>query len=136
MNKQNSNFEVALTKCYFCGEGADIIINRLLTKKAAQQVALLHNQVISRELCPKCKEYMKQGIIVITFDDSKTPPNTSSTDDLYRDGGFYVIKDEAIEHLISCPTFSQIAKDALSKSLIDRVIFLPGEFFKKLTGKE
>jgi len=132
----DKTFEVALTKCYFCSEDADIVINRRLTKKAAKQVAEMHGKVISREPCSKCKKYMEQGVIVITFDDSKTPPNPESTDDLYRDGGFYVLKDEAIERLADWPEFNEKAKSALLKALEDRVIFLPGEFFRKLIEKE
>ena len=125
---------VALTKCYLCGKGNEIIMNTCLSEKAANGVTRLHNQIISRAPCSECEGYMKQGVIVITFDDSKTSPDVSSTDDLYRDGGFYVVKDVAIQRLIAYLESNGKVVKVLKKSLVDRIVFLPGKLFRKWQG--
>lgn len=82
---------VAIPKCYFCGENKnEIIMNRILTEGCAKKVEDAHGKVIDKEPCDKCKEFMKQGVILIEVSDN---------DPDYRLGGFAVIKDEAISRI-------------------------------------
>ena len=84
---QSNNFEVALTKCYFCGGDNQIVMNRVLTKKHAENVKEMHGKIINKEPCNKCAEYMKKGVILISVRDD---------DPEYRTGGFAVVTDEGI----------------------------------------
>ena len=86
MNNEPSRFEVALTKCFYCGKDNGIIMNKTLTPFYAAKVKELHGKVVDMEPCPKCKEYMEQGIILISIRDGETGNNP------YRTGGFVVIK--------------------------------------------
>lgn len=90
------NWEVALTKCFYCGEGNEIIIPKLLTKKVANQIKEMHGKVISKAPCPKCKELMKQGVFFISVKDGETNGETP-----YRTGKLAVVKDEAVKRIIS-----------------------------------
>jgi hypothetical protein len=105
-----SNFEVALTKCYFCGDSADIIINTLLVESAARRVKECHGKVAHMHPCNKCQEMMKMGVILLTIDSEKSepgwnaPPRYASEAEKrhfmpnpYRTGGFFVVRDEFVE---------------------------------------
>jgi hypothetical protein len=83
---------VALTKCFYCGDDSDIIINSKLTEANAKNVETLHGKVITTEPCTTCKTYMEVGIIVITYD----PDKTTDSNNPYRTGGFFVIKEDAV----------------------------------------
>lgn len=77
---KDNNLEVALvySACPICGEkdeeSGTVIMNSLLTKGMAEKIKRMHNQIvdINSEPCNKCKEYAKQGIIVVTIDPEKT----------------------------------------------------------------
>lgn len=87
---------VALTKCYFCGEGNEIILHKRLG-----DVSKYHNMVTSMRPCPKCAEFMKQGIIMMTVDDSKSEPNwhQANIPNPHRTGGFFVVREAFIERV-------------------------------------
>lgn len=102
---------VALTKCFYCLEGDKILINRVLLPNSADKVKRCHGKVIDMDPCPKCKDWMEKGIILIGIVDALSdknwnkPPERpryaghSDSDnwipDPYRSGGFAVIKEEA-----------------------------------------
>ncbi len=69
---------VALTKCFYCGEDGDILINQRLTKHSAEKVESMHGHVVSKEPCGTCAEHMKTGIIVITIDGEKSKGDMSN----------------------------------------------------------
>lgn len=86
-----SKFEVAIPKCYFCGEDKnELIMNTRLTEKCAEQIKEAHGKVINTEPCDKCKELMKQGVMLIKVRDD---------DPEYRLGNICVVKDEAIRRI-------------------------------------
>ena len=68
---------VALTKCFYCGNDSDILMNRVLTKHMADKVKECHGKVVSMEPCQQCKTYMDIGIIVLTYDPEKSPQGQS-----------------------------------------------------------
>ena len=119
MNETSNNFSVALTKCFYCGEGNQLVINTELTQKCAQEVEELNGKVISMEPCSKCKELMKQGVMFISCKDD---------DPEYRTGKIAVIKDEAIKELVTEPLQSQILKA--------RFCFCPDSEWEKIFPKE
>ena len=98
--------QVALTKCFYCGEDDKIIIGKRLVK-GKSKIEEAHGKVIDYEPCNKCKEYREQGIILITYDEQLTSDMTNP----YRTGGFFVVKDKAIERMFG----KEFANNALEK---------------------
>ncbi len=89
--------------CFFCGEddGTIILPGRLEGDKEAPRRA-----VWSHEPCPTCKDYMKQGVILISV---RADPDADVTNP-YRTGGFVVMKDEAIERMFDPKTAPAVLK--------------------------
>lgn len=92
----------SVRQCYVCGKDIEVILFGHLKNKdesckkcgepygdieAPRQICL------DKEPCDKCKEYMKQGIILIGVRDGESGENP------YRTGEFLVIKQEAAERL-------------------------------------
>lgn len=102
-NDHEPRMGVALTKCYFCGEGHQIVLNTLLTAGLARQVEEMNGKIIDMTPCPKCEEMMKQGVILIVIDESKSDPgwNKERLPNPYRAGHFVVVRDEAIKRLFN-----------------------------------
>lgn len=90
-----SELGVALTRCFICGEGKEIIMNTRLTKSLADKVRAMNGKAIDKEPCEKCKEYMKKGVIIIAVDESKT----DDPENPYRTGGWWLVKEEALERV-------------------------------------
>ena len=69
-----NNIEVALAKelCPICYKKMDgpILINSLLTEKAAQEVKNLHGKVIgiSPDACEECSKYKDSALFLISID--------------------------------------------------------------------
>ncbi len=80
--------------CYFCGEenGEIVLPGRLRDDREAPRKAVWH-----KVPCNKCKEYMSQGIILISVRDG------ASGDNPYRTGGWAVVTEEAIRRVITTP---------------------------------
>jgi hypothetical protein len=95
---------VALTKCYFCNEDSDILLNRRLNHKS-KFIQEAHGKIVSMDPCAKCAALMKQGIILITIDDKKSDSGWAheKLPNPYRTGGWFVIRDEAIQRMIRQP---------------------------------
>lgn len=95
-------FGVALTKCYFCGKDSDIIINSLLAERVAKKVKEMHGKVVSMDPCRECEGFMKQGIIFLTFDPAKSARdwNKDEMPNPWRTGGFFVVRQEAVERML------------------------------------
>ena len=106
---------IALTKCYFCGEDKEIIMNTRLTEYFANKVEEYHGKVIDKEPCNKCKELMKQGVMLISVRDN---------DPEYRTGNIAVVKDSAIKDI-----FNTESANAAIKS---RCAFVSDEVWKLL----
>lgn len=90
---------VGMTNCYFCGEGKDILIDRRLKNSLPQYVG-----VLDMEPCNKCKEYMEQGIIVMSIKDDTTPEEMGKGGTIpnpYRTGGWVVVKEEAVKNFLN-----------------------------------
>lgn len=98
----NKNFEVALIRCFFCGKDKGLVVNSLLTPKAAETVKKCNGKAIDLEPCDDCKELMKQGVMLIEYREETEP-------DFYRTGVFAVVKDEAIKNVFP----NDIADDAI-----------------------
>ncbi len=81
----------AIPICFYCGEEKNEIIlaGHLPGDKEAPRHA-----VWNMEPCDKCKEYMEQGIILISVKDNTSKENP------YRTGGWVVVKEEALKQII------------------------------------
>jgi len=82
-----NNF-VALTHCYFCNEGKDILINQRL-----RDISHLHKKVVYKEPCPKCADLMRQGVMLVSVRDGEQGDNP------YRTGKMVVVRDEAVKRI-------------------------------------
>ena len=139
---QQPSLEVALTKCYYCGEGDRIVLNIRLHPGFAYQVKQMHGKVIDTAPCSKCEEWMKQGIILITIDDKKSGDGWSKPDlveykergitktyrpppNPYRTGGFFVITEDAMNRLVH-------GDEIKSFAVLHRFMFIEHEAAEKL----
>lgn len=92
---------VAMVKhvCPVCAEYTEdsILMNTRLTQSNAKKVEEANGQIIGYmdEPCPQCQEYMKQGCVLITVDETRTQDWKNP----FRTGGFFVLKDEAISRI-------------------------------------
>lgn len=97
---------VGMTQCFLCGEPKEILIDRHLQNTLPRMACYDHKP------CNKCKELMKQGVILIEVRDTKPPENQ------YRTGHLWVVKDEAIERIIE-------NEEEKAKVLKNRMAFIP-----------
>ena len=91
---------VGMFNCFLCGEPAGVVLDRRLKKTLPRNVGCS-----DREPCSKCKEFMKQGIILISVDESKTDDRTNP----YRSGGWCVLKDSAYSQIFGTPPKARAA---------------------------
>lgn len=100
-------------QCFICGEAKGVT---LLDGDAPRQVCL------EKEPCAKCKEYMEQGIILISVSE---PQNKEEVGSLYRTGGWVVAKEEVIRRVVQ----PEALRDDILKS---RIAFIPDEVWDVL----
>lgn len=105
---KNPRLAIALTNCFFCGEGDQLLIDKRpkFSDEPSAMERAAHGKVVNMEPCHKCADFMKQGIILITIDNAKSTPGWNKTapgvmPDPYRAGGFIVIKEEAFKRLFN-----------------------------------
>lgn len=95
----------SVQQCYVCGEDVGVILFGHMKDKGASRkrcaepreaqsdIEAPRTVCLDKEPCDKCKEHMKQGIILIGVRDGESGENP------YRTGEFLVIKQEAAERL-------------------------------------
>lgn len=94
---------VALAKCFYClGDGCILLHKRL------GDISEAHGKVVDMTPCSQCAGYMKQGIILITIDDSKSEPGWNKPGpggipNPWRTGGFFVVTAEAFSRMFNGP---------------------------------
>jgi len=101
----------SLMQCFVCLEPKGVV----LFGKLKEDVEAPRQVCLDREPCDKCKEYMKQGIILISIRDGE------SGNDPYRTGGWVVVKEEALQKVITDPAL-----------LEKRIMFVPDTAWKML----
>ncbi len=105
-----SNVGVALVKevCRCCSKEMEgpIVLNTRLNPSSAKKVEDMHGKVVgfAPEPCDECKGYMEKGVILVSVDEKLT----EDMDNPYRTGGFFVLKDEAIERIFNKDMADQI----------------------------
>lgn len=119
---EKPNVHIGMTRCFFCGEHKDIIIQKRLTPKPMKAFREADDHVVDYEPCQKCKKMMEIGVILMIYDDEKT----NSEEVPYRTGKILCVKDEAIKRLVND---EKMVEQALKK----RAMFFP-EKIAKMTG--
>jgi len=76
---------VGMTQCFFCMEAKEVLLDRRLRKTLPRMAVYDH------EPCDKCRDWMKQGIILISVQQGSDQKNP------YRTGGWVVVKEEAFK---------------------------------------
>jgi len=133
-----------------CKEPKEVLIEKRLKNRLPKL------QLYDMEPCEKCKGYMKQGVIVIPFDESKTDfeetikvpnpkfksPYSTPHEDMMIDTktpnfyttGFFVLKDEALQRIADGMEKDGLsdASDIMKKGIEKRVLFIPDGFAKSI----
>lgn len=97
MSRNNNKVDFAASiinrVCPICGKVVDeeIIVNKQLTEKAAEQVRELHGKTVgySNKACDKCVEYADKAVFCIEIDAEKSDKNNP-----YRTGRIVGIKND------------------------------------------
>jgi hypothetical protein len=77
--------------CFFCGQQKNEIV---LMGKLKGDAEAPKGVVFDQTPCDKCREYMAQGVILISVDEKKSDDNRNP----WRTGGWVVVKTKAIDH--------------------------------------
>lgn len=99
-----NKLEVALVKCYFCGKEKGKVMNTKLTKKSAEAIRKMNGHAIDYEPCEECKKLMEQGIMFCSVKDGESGNNP------YRTGNICVIKENAVEKMMTPEMFEKVRK--------------------------
>lgn len=106
----------SLEQCFICGQNVGVVLfGQLKNDEKAPY------RTCSGEPCDACKEHMKQGIVLISVDESKSP----DTNNPYRTGGWVVVTEDFIKRIVSD---SKVLKSMLKR----RMAFLPDEVWNML----
>jgi hypothetical protein len=81
----------AIPLCFFCNQPKNEVI---LAGHLPDDAEAPRNAVWNKEPCDTCKEYMRQGILLISTKDGEKGDNP------YRTGGWCVVKEEALKKII------------------------------------
>jgi hypothetical protein len=84
----------SVMKCFYCGEECGVALPGLLKG----DVEAPRSAVWDMNPCPKCEEWMKQGIILLGMDESKSDLK-HMPEGAYRTGLFTVITEEAFKRI-------------------------------------
>jgi hypothetical protein len=107
----------AVEQCFVCLKDKGLVLfGRMKNdQKAPTKVCM------DQEPCEECKDFMKQGIILISVDEKKSadPQNP------WRTGGWVVVKEEFIRRVINSP---DLVEDVCRR----RMCFLPDEAWRML----
>jgi len=107
----------AIPRCYFCLEPKNEVV---LAGRMKGDVEAPRDAVWDMEPCDQCVEYMEQGVILISVNESQTTDPRNP----YRTGGWVVIKDAAIERMLE-----EVAARGILES---RFAFVPDQVWDAL----
>jgi len=110
---------VALTRCFYCLESSDILLNTRLTSKLSAFVRACDGKVVDMSPCSRCQELMGRGVILITISDEQSEPGWSNPPEReirdrrgvvrkepgipnpYRTGGWFVVTDDFVRRVLT-----------------------------------
>lgn len=107
---------VGMYNCFYCNEPAGVVLDRRLQDTLPKNIG-----VINHEPCSKCAALMKQGVLLISVDESKIddPKNP------WRSGGWCVVTDACIRRMVTPESLA-------TQILKHRVAFVPDEMWDAL----
>lgn len=94
----------AIPHCFFCNQPKNELI---LAGRLRDDAEAPKSMVWDKEPCDKCKEYMKQGIILVSVDEKKSQGDMENP---WRTGGWWVVSEDYIERV-----FGTAAPEILKK---------------------
>ena len=103
---EDKNFEVAIIRCYFCGKEKGLIMNSLLTSKAAKAVKECNGKAFDLIPCDDCKKLMEQGVMLFEIEAVPTDPSQPPE----RTGRMAVVKDSAFDNFPDRDFAKQVLK--------------------------
>ena len=107
-------------QCYYCNENVGILLDRRLRKSLPMKAG-----VLDMTPCDKCKDWMKQGIMLISIKDDTTQDDMKGPcPNPYRTGGWCVIKDMAVKGMMDKKSYDQASRH--------RFMFMADEAWDKL----
>lgn len=104
---------VGMSDCYICGKPKELLLDKRLRN------VLPKNAVYDKEPCAECKTHMQIGVILIGVRDGE-----QQSDNPYRSGHFFVVKDDAIKRM---PMDEKLKADILKK----RIVFIEESVLKR-----
>jgi len=127
---QKHGVNPALMQCFYCMKDVGVaLMGRInaLSAKAMREAGLLHDRdsedpeaprkvCLDKRPCNECAEYMRQGIIFISVDESRSDDKQNP----YRSGGWAVVSEAFVRRMV---TPSELASTILKQ----RVAFLPDD---------
>ncbi len=112
---------VGMTTCFYCGEASEILLNTRLSKTLPRNVG-----VISMRPCNKCEGYMRQGVILIGYDEGKTDFNK-----IERDRANWKDAHDSVRRMAAPGTDSYVRRmkaDGYEPEFIPRDVWRTGQF--------
>lgn len=100
--------------CFYCQQPKNEII--LMGANGGREAP--KNAVFDKVPCGTCKDYMRQGVILISVRDGE---ESKAKDNPYRTGGWWVLKQEACESVFGGIDFNK-----------QRVMFIPDAVAEKV----
>jgi len=109
----------AIPRCYLCGkEKNEIILPGVMRGKDGKDIEAPKGMVWDREPCDECKDWMKQGVILISVKDGEERPmgplrageQRVIEDNPYRTGGWCVLRDEAVKRIFTGEAVDDLIK--------------------------
>lgn len=119
----------SLDICFYCGEDKGVVLFGKLnsdikghfeSQGQSEDGKAPRKVVMTKTPCKKCIEHMKQGVLFISIDESKTVDEENP----YRTGYMTLLKEEAVVRIF--------CEDMSKKMLERRAVFLPDEMWDLL----
>lgn len=109
----------SVEQCFYCMKDMGVVLfGRMKGDVKAPYKVCLPDQ----EPCAQCKEYMKQGVVLVSVRD---PAPGDDQNNPYRTGGWVVVKDDLIRKAVK-------PKELVDNILKKRVAFIPETVWKSM----
>lgn len=130
---------VGMSRCFYCGDFSEVLLDKRLRNSLPRDCG-----VISMRPCSKCEGYMKLGVILVGYDETKTDfqeverqrvdwkmddrnHNREFIPEVYRSGQFAVVRDEFVTR--------NITPDPLAAQILRmRWSFMPSPIMAQIIG--
>jgi len=149
----DKNFEVALTKCWYCLKDDKIILPKQIgNKRLNDQITEANGKVVDMDPCNECQEHMKRGVIMISVADDYDPVvdqknwdsnsahiplerRTPFIPQPYRTGGWVLVTDEGFSRIFNDnanESSKEIVAAAVEQALKNRWMMTPDTVWMRI----